>query len=94
MGSYEQDQTKLQQNNGWGYADTKFFVNDDGNVELTETGTVRSSIRIVSCQRFGHGWKIMSVDLAYLSLARDIDPTLPDPLITTIFGIYIRYEML
>ena len=87
----EQDQTKLHTKwNGWGYADTKFFVNDDGNVELTGNrySTIFNTHRVMPAFR---PWveKIMSVDLAYLSLARDNYPTLPDPIYNKPFLEYI-----
>eukprot|EP00944_MAST-04C_sp_MAST-4C-sp1_P007008 g7008.t1 len=67
--------------NGWGYADTKFFVNDEGNVELTGNrySTIFNTHRVMPSFR---PWveKIMSVDLAYLSLARENYPMLPAPI--------------
>jgi alkyldihydroxyacetonephosphate synthase len=78
----EHDKSKLHTKwNGWGYADTKFFVNNDGNVELSGNrySTIFNSRRVMPEFR---GWveKIMSVDLAYLSLPREDYPTLPDPI--------------
>ena len=48
----EHDKSKLHTKwNGWGYADTKFFVNDDGNVELSGN---RSMARSLAARHLKH----------------------------------------
>jgi alkyldihydroxyacetonephosphate synthase len=79
--------------NGWGYADTKFFVNADGHVELSGAryDTVFKAKRVMPGFR---PWveKVMSVDLAHLSPAREAFPTLPPPVVNQPFLDYVLTE--